>query len=463
MSVVVTLTCIILILVKNSYYSYSFHVGHGGFLLHRSHHRNQHQQYVCSSQSETTFGNRIDASTVDEDMFRKTYDGTKPVVLFNVFNFTGEKLTRDIIKTLQSKTIEYDNRRSRAKAKIHSGRGRGSQSHLSSYECTLKEYINEVVEHSNHEDNVYMMNEDILKALKFPNSAELFKLPEHLFGIDYFKYFPENIRPKVALIIGGEGARSFLHVDPYEWCGWNYLLEGRKLWTFLPPETPLSVLNAYAHAPDAWGKQQLSTGWVSTIDLYKQKVSSGHSRLKTATATGSLGGLNAFFRKSLQDMNTTHPNWNVPIFSSGNAGFESSSHNSSDNNVWMQGAMQIIQEEGDLVLIPPNHWHQVYHLQPSIGIASQYFNELGKARVFSHILSFSTAASSSVPSPSSLPKHLKRHEDISEGGHCHALLQDPGFHALDVEEQVRRVIETATALAIASVGPSTACREGNTS
>jgi hypothetical protein len=44
-----------------------------------------------------------------------------------------------------------------------------------------------------------------------------------------FKFFPEAIKPKSALIIGGVGARSFLHADPYAWTGWNYLIEGRKL------------------------------------------------------------------------------------------------------------------------------------------------------------------------------------------------------------------------------------------
>ena len=59
---------------------------------------------------------------------------------------------------------------------------------------------------------------------------------QNYFGENYFKYFPSTIQPKTALIIGGVGSRSFLHADPYEWMGWNYLLEGKKLWLFFPPD-----------------------------------------------------------------------------------------------------------------------------------------------------------------------------------------------------------------------------------
>jgi ribosomal protein L16 Arg81 hydroxylase len=53
--------------------------------------------------------------------------------------------------------------------------------------------------------------------------------------------------------------------------------------------------------------------------------------------------------------------------------------------------VQIVQEEGELVWIPPHWWHQVYHLQPSIAIASQLCHETVKDRVFKHILSFCRA------------------------------------------------------------------------
>jgi len=92
---------------------------------------------------------------------------------------------------------------------------------------------------------------------------EAFNLPSWLFEEDLFDLFPKPVRSgqqetfadcflfdlgetyilfpfanrpkKSCLIIGGEGSRSFLHADPYEWRGTYILVEGRKLWTFINP------------------------------------------------------------------------------------------------------------------------------------------------------------------------------------------------------------------------------------
>ena len=42
-----------------------------------------------------------------------------------------------------------------------------------------------------------------------------------------------------------------------------------------------------------------------------------------------------------------------------------------------------------MVIIPPKWWHQVYHLEPSIALAGQYFNDEVKENVFNHICSWS--------------------------------------------------------------------------
>ena len=65
--------------------------------------------------------------------------------------------------------------------------------------------------------------------------------------------------------------RSTLHADPFSWYGYNYLLEGRKLWTFMPPSVSDS-LGAYRLEPNAWGegddKFGFAAGWQSPVDLY---------------------------------------------------------------------------------------------------------------------------------------------------------------------------------------------------
>ena len=48
---------------------------------------------------------------------------------------------------------------------------------------------------------------------------------------DYFKYLPEEIRPKGAMLLWGtKYSRSKLHIDPYNWTGTIALLSGTKRW-----------------------------------------------------------------------------------------------------------------------------------------------------------------------------------------------------------------------------------------
>ena len=47
---------------------------------------------------------------------------------------------------------------------------------------------------------------------------------------------------------------------------------------------------------------------------------------------------------------------------------------------------------GETVFIPPKWWHQVYHLEPSVAIDSQYVNKIILDRVIKHILTWSNSA-----------------------------------------------------------------------
>ena len=160
------------------------------------------------------FGLRIDARTLTLADFQRYFDGKRPVILTNVFDIRSDDWTNDVMKSLGDNEIEYDVRNS-------------LDGSIESYQAKLADFISSLGDNSDHEENMYLMNEDLLrnetKLLDFLKSART------LFGDDLFEHFPAKIRPYQALIMGGIGARSFLHCDPYEWMGINYLFEGRKL------------------------------------------------------------------------------------------------------------------------------------------------------------------------------------------------------------------------------------------
>ena len=160
------------------------------------------------------FGLRIDARLLTKENFQKFYDGKQPIILTNVFEIKNDLWTHELLTTLGEGVIEYDVRHS-------------SDGYIESYEATLNEFVASLSENSDHDENMYLMNEDLLR--NETKLLDFLKESESLFGEDLFQFFPDSIRPYQALIIGGVGARSFLHCDPYEWMGINYLFEGRKL------------------------------------------------------------------------------------------------------------------------------------------------------------------------------------------------------------------------------------------
>lgn len=320
------------------------------------------------------FGIRLDARKITKEDFNK-YDGKVPVLITHAFDCDHEWITGEIINRFKDNLIEYDVRQS-------------ADCLISSYEANFMDFIASLPDNSVHEDSMYLMNEDLLRNEEDLNDQ--FRLNEDLFEKDLFQYFPDKIRPHSALIIGGVGARSFLHADPYEWTGWNYLLEGKKLWTFLSPEhcdSERNLLDFRRNAPDAWGKHKIAAGWISDIDLYKYQVSDSMLEILPDIKKGIyMEGLSTLSKCWAQeilkgDTKKRNRNANIPVFASGIKCIDES-----EDPSLIKGSYQIVQEEGDLIIIPPKYWHQVYHLQPSIAIASQYINSNVKNQVFSHIL-----------------------------------------------------------------------------
>lgn len=144
-------------------------------------------------------------------------------------------------------------------------------------------------------------------------------------------------------------------------------------------------------------------------------------------------------------------NLKLPIFLSG--------HNVIDycsDSRLSTGAMQIVQEEGDLILIPPYYWHQVYHLEPSIAIASQYINDVGKDRSFKHIIRWCKGEGNT--SKDNTDRKGEKKADKFTDTYWESLL--PGdFKTMSNKEQVLTVIKTGLHLQHGRIRGSTLMRK----
>ena len=332
-----------------------------------------------------TLGHRLKGESLSKSELQ-VFDGKLPCVVERPFDLDNEKWCDNMVQKLGDVMIEYDAR----------DRGEDGNVLLETYECKLSEYLAALAEGSNHVDSMYFISEDILQLEEARSLLGQLQLPEELFGTDLFSKFPLSIRPSCALIIGGMGSRSFLHADPYEWTGWNYCFEGEKLWTFLPPETNQDNFLRTKRTPtNAWGEYNIAAGWQSDIDLYHDIVSSEdatsplNKHWKAAYAAAPSGHRPPYFASSDPVLEQADDLW--PLDTANIDMEAAASLQDGDLPSLARGAVQILQREGDLVLIPPGWHHQVYSVSPSVAVAGQYCNEGVRKRVLSHILSWCNA------------------------------------------------------------------------
>ena len=174
----------------------------------------QPKTYLLDYSEISDFGTLLNLSLFksNPNLFRDKLN--RPLLLNNIFGWYSENWVQNTLQILNNETIEYDVRDNESGL-------------LTTYEATLGEFQSIVHDNSDHYDSMYLMNEEILQ--KVPGLSDLLSLNETIFEKDLFQMFPTRIGPKTAIIIGGKGSRSFLHADPYEWTGWNFLAEGRKL------------------------------------------------------------------------------------------------------------------------------------------------------------------------------------------------------------------------------------------
>ena len=250
------------------------------------------------------------------------------------------------------------------------------------FEGALRDYLGEMVEESTHDAARFLFDEGAL------NGSPALQLEPPPFAVggagDGFAAFPPPLRPApCCLLAGGTGARSSLHADPYAWTGWNVLLEGEKLWTFLPPSAAAEeALQAVRKPPNAWGAKgaDVAAGWESAVDLYRTRAQAGEAGPAFA------------------------PSRPLPA--------------------WLEAsATRCVQREGDLLLIPPATWHQTYHVGPTLALAGQYLNAHNARGVFGHMLTWCGAPD----------------------GAAEALLARPELAAASLQERVAAALRAALA------------------
>ncbi len=195
--------------------------------------------WVADKIRNNPFISELDASTLTKSTLveamnlNSNQENVRPLLIKNLFpTVQNDEWVTTLKSKLKNEKIEYEAKRL-------------SEDSLEVYECKFQEYMKLIEQdQSDHEDSLYFMSEQILE--KVPQLSNSLQLPINLFENNQFNLFPPSLRPNNALIIGGSGAKSFLHIDPYEWIGTNYLVKGKKLCKYcIPPSLHLLTLYFY--------------------------------------------------------------------------------------------------------------------------------------------------------------------------------------------------------------------------
>eukprot|EP00931_Biecheleriopsis_adriatica_P027007 TRINITY_DN16323_c0_g1_i2.p1 TRINITY_DN16323_c0_g1~~TRINITY_DN16323_c0_g1_i2.p1 ORF type:complete len:239 (-),score=45.46 TRINITY_DN16323_c0_g1_i2:24-740(-) len=180
---------------------------------------------------------------------------------------------------------------------------------------------------------------------------------------DLFHHFPDSLRPSpLCLIMGGSGARSDLHADPFAWTGWNVLLEGRKVWRFYP--------NTSQNAESAFGSKRIPFGIpdASSTDFSPPQFCSVAASWKSevdvfADVSPAPTGTDLLATRHFSPDFSKHPDARKAT-----------------------PALEYVQMPGEVLVFPGHCFHQTYHLERSLGFAGQVLNAKNLRRVMEHII-----------------------------------------------------------------------------
>ena len=243
------------------------------------------------------------------------------------------------------------------------------------FTARFERFLEDVFESTSGE-SAFLFDENVMTQL--PHLRGELALPDRYFGTNLFDEFPLDLRPKDScLIVGGEGAHSTLHVDPFDWFGTNYCLEGSKLWTFVAPD-PLGAtdrpvdraLEAYRVEPNAWAEDEVEGVDVAGGNAQRPEIAAGWQsdqyifagvQAKEWPTSRELGEMQPGQRLAALDV-IARDAARAVVRGAGRKGVEASR------------IRVALQKEGEMVLIPPGWWHQTLHIEASIALASQYTN-----------------------------------------------------------------------------------------
>jgi hypothetical protein len=271
------------------------------------------------------------------------------------------------------------------------------------YQVELEEAFGYLME-SHHNDCFFCFCEGLLEDNeKFDGVRETLQhAKESLFNtgssqdfddqnVDLFQHFPDNAKPSDCLVAAGEGATSTLHRDPFCWTGTSLCIEGTKIWRFVAPpgfaeefdgkelESGVRLvddaLQSYRLPSVAWDNDYISSGWQSDLSLYSQRSDD----LPSAEAFAMMEETNPM--QKIEDLDHIASSLDI-LKPSSEIPAELGPGGKYRTQIWT-----VVQNPGDLLVIPAYWWHQTYAAEPSIAIASQRGgSKRDTKRAVSHIL-----------------------------------------------------------------------------